>query len=411
MTSVTDVVVIGGGQSGLAAARALQTQGISPVVLEAEPEPAGSWPRYYDSLALFSPARYSGMPGLDFPGDPDHYPHRDEVARYLRRYAASLGADIRTSTPVSAVEADDRGGFVVRTGTGQSVHAAGVVAATGSFGNPYMPALPGQDRFSGRLLHVAGYRSPHQHGGERVVVVGAGNSAVQVGYELAQVATVTLATRHPVTFHPQRRGGRDLHYWLVSSGFDLLPPQWLSHYLGDRWVVDTGRYRHALESGQLDRRPMFTGFGIDGVVWPDGTRRRGWTPWFSPPATAPTWATSARWAPSTPRGCRCTPVASRPPIPAWSTSGWSSSARSPPTPCAACTATPGTSITPLAAHVRKPRLLLACDSKWTQPGPAALSQASLPQAEVRPLGSACGQACQGVRRSLPGAVRGVRRGG
>jgi putative flavoprotein involved in K+ transport len=272
MTSVTDVVVIGAGQSGLAAAHTLQAHGISPVVLEAGPEPAGSWPHYYDSLALFSPARYSSMPGLDFPGDPGHYPHRDEVAAYLRRYAASLGADIRTRTPVTAVEAHAQGGFVVRTATGQTIRAAGVVAATGSFGNPYVPALPGQDRFTGRLLHVAHYRSPHQYVGERIVVVGGGNSAVQVGYELAQVATVTLATRHPVNFHPQCRDGRDLHYWLAASGFDLLPPEWLSHYLGDHWVVDTGKYRHALEAGQLDRRPMFTGFDTDRVIWPDGTR-------------------------------------------------------------------------------------------------------------------------------------------
>jgi putative flavoprotein involved in K+ transport len=273
MTSVADVVVIGAGQSGLAAARALQEYGIQPVVLEAGPEPAGSWPSYYDSLALFSPARYSAMPGLGFPGDSDRYPHRDEVASYLRRYAASLGADIRTHTKVIAVEADDRAGFIVRT-AGQSIHAAGVVAATGSFGNPYQPTLPGQDRFTGRLLHVASYRSPHQHAGETVVVVGAGNSAVQVGYELAQVATVTLATRHPFTFHPQCRDGQDLHHWLATSGFDLLPPQWLSHYLGDGWVVDTGKYRHVLESGQLGRRPMFTDFSADGVVWPDGTSER-----------------------------------------------------------------------------------------------------------------------------------------
>jgi putative flavoprotein involved in K+ transport len=271
VTSVTDVVVIGAGQSGLAATRALLAHGITPVVLEAGPEPAGSWPRYYDSLTLFSPARYSGMPGLDFPRDPGHYPHRDEVVGYLRRYAAGLDADIRTHTPVTAVEAHDKAGFLVRTATGHAIRAAGVVAASGSFGHPYLPVLPGQDHFTGRLLHVAGYRSPRQHAGERVVVVGAGNSAVQVGYELAQVATVTLATRHPVTFRPQRRGGQDLHHWLVTTGFDLLPPEWLSHYLPGRWVVDTGKYRHALEAGWMDRRPMFTAFDADRVVWPDGT--------------------------------------------------------------------------------------------------------------------------------------------
>jgi putative flavoprotein involved in K+ transport len=167
-----------------------------------------------------------------------------------------------------------QGGFLVHTAAGQTIHAAGIVAATGSFGHPNLPVLPGQGTFTGRLLHVAGYRSPHQHAGERVIVVGGGNSAVQVGYELAQVATVTLATRHPLTFHPQCRDGRDLHYWLAASGFDLLPPQWLDHYLGDHWVVDTGKYRHALETGQLDRRPMFTAFGADGVIWPDGTPER-----------------------------------------------------------------------------------------------------------------------------------------
>ena len=281
MASDSDVVVIGAGQSGLAAARALQAHGISPVVLEAGPEPAGSWPRYYDSLALFSPATYSAMPGLDFPGDPGHYPHRDEVVAYLRRYAAGLGADIRTSTPVTAVEAGGRAGFVVHAATGQVFLAAGVVAASGSFGHPYVPALPGQDGFTGRLLHVADYRSPRQHAGEHVIVVGAGNSAVQAGYELAQVAQTTLATRHPVNFHPQLRGGQDLHHWLVSTGFDLLPPQWLSHYLPGRWVIDTGKYQHALDTGQLGRRPMFAAFDTDRVIWPDGTREKADTVMFA----------------------------------------------------------------------------------------------------------------------------------
>ena len=254
---------------------------IRPVVLEAGPEPVGSWPRYYDSLTLFSPASYSSMPGLDFPGDPGRYPHRDEVVSYLRRYAARLDADVRTSTAVTAVQACGQTGFLVHTVTGETLHAAGVVAATGSFGHPYVPALPGQDQFTGRLQHVASYRSPGHYAGQRVVVAGAGNSAVQVGYELAQVATVSLATRRPVTFHPQRRGGHDLHYWLKTTGFDLLPPEWLRHYLGGRWVVDTGKYQHALQTGQLDRRPMFTAFDRDHIIWPDGTRERADTVVFA----------------------------------------------------------------------------------------------------------------------------------
>ena len=128
MTSVTDVVVIGGGQSGMAAARALQARGISPVVLEAGPEPIGSWPHYYDSLTLFSPVGYSSMAGLDFPGHPDHYPHRDDVVSYLRRYAAGLDADIRTGTPVTAVTAV---GAHAETGLPRAYRRRGDVARPG----------------------------------------------------------------------------------------------------------------------------------------------------------------------------------------------------------------------------------------------------------------------------------------
>ena len=112
-----------------------------------------------------------------------------------------------------------------------------------------MPDLPGQEGFAGRLEHVASYRSPHDHIGERVVVVGAGNSAVQVGYELAQVATVSLATRHPVIFVAQCRGGKDVHYWLKTTGFDMLPPEWLRRYFCGRTVDDTELKRSVAEKG------------------------------------------------------------------------------------------------------------------------------------------------------------------
>ncbi|MET8339864.1 NAD(P)/FAD-dependent oxidoreductase [Streptosporangium canum] len=273
MTTPTHpVVVIGAGQSGLAAARAVLEAGLRPLVLEAGPRPTGSWPDYYDSLTLFSPARFSAMPGLDFDGDPDHYPRRDEVAEYLARYVAGLDAEIRTSTRVQAVQQSQDGLFVVCTADGQELEAAGVVAASGSFSRPIRPALPGAETFTGRVLHVTDYRAPKELAGQRVIVVGSGNSAVQIAYELAEVADVTIASRQPLAFLPQQREGRDVHYWLTSSGFDDLPPEWLIHSVRARLVMDVGDYRTAAESDRLRRRPMFAALDGEEVVWPEGDR-------------------------------------------------------------------------------------------------------------------------------------------
>jgi putative flavoprotein involved in K+ transport len=142
------VVVIGAGQSGLAAARELRDRGVSTIVLEAGERAAGSWPYYYDSLRAFSPAGFSSMIGMPFPGDPERYPTRDEVADYLERYAAALDVEIRTNTRVVTVRQDERE-FVVVTADGQELRAVGIVAASGSFSNPHRPSLAGEEGFAG----------------------------------------------------------------------------------------------------------------------------------------------------------------------------------------------------------------------------------------------------------------------
>ncbi|AIG80392.1 Putative FAD-dependent oxidoreductase [Amycolatopsis japonica] len=266
-----DAIIVGGGQAGLAAAQALRSRGLRPVILEADTEPVGSWPRYYDSLTLFSPARYSSLPGLPFPGDPEHYPHRDEVVDYLRRYAACLDTEIRTGHRVDTVTHDD-GAFTVHAAGEPAFTAPILIAASGGFSKPFHPALPGMDTFTGNLLHSSDYRSPEPFAGQRVIVVGAGNSAVQIATELAGHAHVTLATRAPVKFAPQRPFGKDVHFWSAAVGFDHLP---IGHLLKKPLtspVNDPGVYKAAISQGRPDQRRMFTTIDGDTVAWPDGPR-------------------------------------------------------------------------------------------------------------------------------------------
>ncbi|MEZ4728706.1 MAG: NAD(P)-binding domain-containing protein [Caldilineaceae bacterium] len=210
MQQPLDTLVIGAGQAGLAAGYHLQRAGNSFIILETGDRPAGSWPHYYDSLRLFSPARFSSLPGFPFPGDPERYPTRDEVIDYLETYAAHFGFPICFGAQVVNVT-QDNGLFTVATADNRLFHARSLIAATGSFHRPYIPILPGQQNFQGKILHSVAYRTPTAFAGQRVVVVGAGNSAIQIASELAQVAQVTLATRQPVRFVTQRPYGRDLH--------------------------------------------------------------------------------------------------------------------------------------------------------------------------------------------------------
>ena len=264
------VIVVGGGQSGLAAARVLREFRVPTVILEAGDRPAGSWPHYYDSLESFSPVGYSSLPGMPFPGEPDHYPSRDEVAGYLERYAATLDVEIQTDTRVETIHQDGRA-FLVFTEDGRELPASGIVTASGSFSNPYRPSLPGEETFTGKVTHVADYRNPVPFEGQRVVVVGAGDSAAQIANELAPVATTSIVTRHPIRFIPQRIGGHDVHYWFRETGFDTLPAPWLNMITDGAVVTDSVGFRQTLAEGRVDQRPMFVALHEDQVIWSDGS--------------------------------------------------------------------------------------------------------------------------------------------
>ncbi|WP_308408536.1 flavin-containing monooxygenase [Streptomyces malaysiensis] len=190
---------------------------------------------------------------------------------YLLRYADRPDAEVRTGHRVDEVRGDGDGeGFEMTLADGSQLAARAVVAATGGFASPNRPALPGLDSFTGTLLRVAQYHDPKPFTGRRVVVVGAGNSAVQVAAELAGHARVSLASRAPVKWFEQRPpGGRDLHFWL-NTGLDIAPLGRFQHAPATMAVIDDGRYRAAVAAGAPDRCPMFTTVEGSKVIWPDG---------------------------------------------------------------------------------------------------------------------------------------------
>ncbi len=275
-TQPWDVVVIGGGQAALAVGFYLRRTGLGYVILDDQSTPGGAWQHTWPSLRLFSPARWSSLPGWMLPHDAsdrdDGYPTRDAVIAYLdeyeRRYALPLVRPVRVHAVHEGGEALalDTSAGVIRTRT--------VVSATGTWANPVVPDIPGCDVFHGSLLHSAHYPGGGPFSGQRVVVVGGGNSGAQIVAELSEVADVTWATREPPTFLPEYVDGRYLfeqetvRYRAIQAGRTPPPRQ----SLGD--VVLVPPVRAALARGALAAVPMFRRFTRNGVAWDDGREQR-----------------------------------------------------------------------------------------------------------------------------------------
>ncbi|SFF04653.1 putative flavoprotein involved in K+ transport [Paenibacillus algorifonticola] len=274
MTNVVyDSIIIGGGQSGLAAAYYLQKAKLNFMILEKSSEHLGSWANYYDSLTLFSPAAYSSLPGLKFPGGGSYYPHRDEVVQYLKTYAAHFNFEVQYNQEVIKVQKDN-GIYIIKTSNDDVLRTRSIICASGAFIKPNIPHIPGSADYQGKLLHSKQYRNDEAFRKQRLIVVGGGNSAVQIAVELARTANVTLASRSPLKFVPQIIGGKDIHFWLTITGLDK--STWGKRLLKKTsdGVIDNGIYKKAVNQKKPEAKPMFKAFTRDGVVWEDHTQEK-----------------------------------------------------------------------------------------------------------------------------------------
>jgi putative flavoprotein involved in K+ transport len=210
-----EVAIVGGGQAGLAMGYYLRQQGYRFIIFERGDSIAPAWRERWDSLTLFTPRRYSSLPGLPFPGDPDGYPTRDEVITYLERYAETFELPIELNSDVRKLSEED-GRFVLEL-DGRTVTSDQVVVATGPFQTPFMPKLAEQLDPAVWQVHSTGYRRPSEVPEGAVIVVGGGNTGFQIAKELSATHKVVLSVGSKQKPLPQRIGGRDLFWWLTKT--------------------------------------------------------------------------------------------------------------------------------------------------------------------------------------------------
>jgi putative flavoprotein involved in K+ transport len=219
-TQHTETLVIGAGQAGLATGYHLQRLGRPFLIVDGNQRIGDNWRQQWDTLKLYSPAKYDGLPGLPFPAPPWSYPGKEEVADYLEKYAIHCDLPVRMSTRIDRLEPRPAGGFTASLGD-DTLTCDNVVVATGTFGRtPNVPVFAAELDPSIQQLHSSEYRRPSQVASGPVLVVGASHSGCDIAYEVAEHQHTTLAGRDcgQIPFHWDKRA--------IRLGFPVLVFAW-----------------------------------------------------------------------------------------------------------------------------------------------------------------------------------------
>lgn len=248
-----DTVVIGAGQAGLTMGYYLAAQECDFVILDASERVGNSWRTRWDSLRLFTPARYNNLPDMAFPASDDYYPTKDEMADYLEGYADQFDLPIHLNTTVETLTRHgDR--YALETGS-QRFLSTNVVVATGAFHTPHIPAFSEDLTPSITQLHSRSYRNPDQLPDGDVLVVGAGSSGAEIAVELAATDRQVWLSGRDVGNIPISVFNSRVVVWLASTVFTV-----------DTWIGRTLKKR--LQGGGIPRvRTTSTDIREAGIEW------------------------------------------------------------------------------------------------------------------------------------------------
>ena len=271
MNQPYDVIVIGGGQSGLATGYYLRKTELDFLILDNQHEAGGAWLHTWYSLNLFSPASSSSLPGWMMPKTKDEYPTREEAVHYLKQYEERYQLPVERPVSVKNATRDEDKIFRLHTSAGE-YRCRCLVNATGTWQNPYIPGYPGQSKFEGIQIHSAHYKSPEPFRGKRVLIVGGGNSAAQILAEVSRFCETIWVTKKTPRFLPDDVDGR----YLFQQATKLYKARQNNEStvnsvfsLGD--IVMVPPVKEARERGVLKSYRPFKKFDQKGILWHDGS--------------------------------------------------------------------------------------------------------------------------------------------
>ncbi len=268
---ILDVIVIGGGQSGLVCGYYLRRTGLTYLILDKQPNCGGSWQHGWDSLTLFSPAVHSSLSGWLMPKSLNFFPSKVEVIDYLCQYEKKYALQVQRPVEVKEVEKDNAI-FKLTTDKGD-FYARAVISATGTYGKPYIPEIQGREKFKGIQMHSSSYKNAEPFEGMKVIVVGEGNSGAQILAEISEVTQTAWATRNAPEFLPDDVDGHVLFnvasakYYAEKAGIPFDPTQ---YNLGN--IVMVPPVVEARDRGALVSIGTFKEIYENGVVLSDGSR-------------------------------------------------------------------------------------------------------------------------------------------
>jgi putative flavoprotein involved in K+ transport len=278
-----DVLVIGGGQAGLAMGYHLAGHGLSFLIVDANPEVGDVWRSRWGSLRLFTSAEYNDLPGKPFPGARGTYPGKDEIADFLKTYAEETQPPIRLDTQVTSLTRED-GTYVARSADA-TIRAQQVVIATGPFHIPFTPAVAEDLDPDLPQTHSAEYRNPDSVPAGRTLIVGGANSGQQIALELSESRPVEISVGGKLPTLPQRPLGRDIWWWLTVMRVSRVTVESrLGQRLSQRDVVIGGGLRELKRNGVVIRPRVVGGSGrtvtfddgssadYEAIVWATGFR-------------------------------------------------------------------------------------------------------------------------------------------